>query len=196
VRGQRDEARKLLANSEDPSAARHTKRSELAISFEGVAKEWLALQAQTLAPGTISMLTSRLKSCLYPYNGSRPIASLTAQELLFALRRIEARGRRDTARTSRSRWSTFGMPSQRCEHNTMWWQTCARRWLQFDQRTSRRSRIRISSDYYCVPLMDSGHPVTALALKLAPLVFVRPGELRGAEWSGRDAPPSIGILED
>ena len=55
-----------------------------------------------LAPGTISMLTSRLKSCLFPYIGSRPIAALTAQELFFALHRIEARGRRETAHRARA----------------------------------------------------------------------------------------------
>ena len=67
ARERRDAARKLVAEGIDPSTDRQMRRTELSVTFEGVATEWLALQSASLAPGTISMLTSRLKSCLFPY---------------------------------------------------------------------------------------------------------------------------------
>src|SRR6516225_11003627 len=91
AREKRDAARKLLADGVDPSVQRQAERAALAQSFEGVGKEWLELQTKSLAPETISILSSRLDSALYPYIGSRPIAAITAQEVLSALRRIEAR---------------------------------------------------------------------------------------------------------
>jgi len=76
-----------------------------------VAQEWLELQTKSLAPETISILGTRLKSALYPYLGSKPVAEITAQELLGALRRIEARGRHETAHRVRAPYgsSTFVM---------------------------------------------------------------------------------------
>jgi hypothetical protein len=92
AREKRDEARKLLADGIDPSAERQERRTALLETFEGVAEEWLELQSKSLAQETISILGSRLKSALYPYLGSKPVAAITAQEMLAALRRIEARG--------------------------------------------------------------------------------------------------------
>ena len=173
---------------EDPSAARQAKRLELAVSFEGVATEWLALQAQTLAPGTISMLTSRLNSCLNPYIGSRPIASLTAQELLFALRRIEARGCRETAHRARAvagRVLRYAVATGRAQHDVAADLREALAPVKSKNFASVKDPKQLGQ---LLRAIDGyrGHPVTALALKLAPLVFVRPGELRGAEWSEFD----------
>ena len=71
-------------------------------TFEAIAREWLDLQSKSLAPETMEILGTRLKSFLYPYIGSRPVASITAHELLAALRRIEARGTHETAHRVRS----------------------------------------------------------------------------------------------
>ena len=87
ARVKRDEARKLLADGIDPSSERQERRTALLETFEGVAEEWLKLQSKSLVPETISILGSRLKSALYPYLGSKPVAAITAQEVLGALRR-------------------------------------------------------------------------------------------------------------
>jgi hypothetical protein len=71
AREKRDEARRLIADGIDPSAERQERRAALLETFEGVAKEWLALQGKSLAPETISILGARLSSALYPYVGSR-----------------------------------------------------------------------------------------------------------------------------
>jgi len=188
ARERRDAARKLVADGIDPSTDRQMRRTELSLTFEGVATEWLALQSASLAPGTISMLTSRLKSCLFPYIGSRPIASVTAQELLFALRRIEARGRRETAHRARAvagRVLRYAVATGRAQHDV----AADLREALAPVRSKNFASVKDPKQLgQLLRAIDgySGHPVTALALKLAPLVFVRPGELRGAEWSEFD----------
>ncbi|HUN74853.1 MAG TPA: integrase arm-type DNA-binding domain-containing protein [Steroidobacteraceae bacterium] len=102
AREKRDEARKLVADEIDPSVERQTRRAALLNTFEAVAREWFELQSKSLAPETLWILGTRLSSALYPYLGSRPVAAITAQELLAALRRIEARGRHETAHRVRA----------------------------------------------------------------------------------------------
>ena len=84
AREKRDDARKLVADGVDPSAKRQAERATRADTFDAIAREWLELQSKSLAPETMEILGTRLKSFLYPYVGNRPIASITAQELLAA----------------------------------------------------------------------------------------------------------------
>jgi len=102
AREKRDEARRLVADAIDPSAKRQAERTAQADTFEAVGQEWLNLQGNRLAAETMSILRTRLSSYLYPYLGTRPIAAITAKELLDALRRVEARGRNETAHRVRS----------------------------------------------------------------------------------------------
>src|SRR5207248_11304305 len=120
AREKRDEARRLIADDIDPSAERQAKRAALLETFEGVAKEWLELQSKSLAPETISILGTRLKSALYPYLGSRPVAAITAQELVAALGRTEARGRQATAERARARGGRvlrYAVATGRAQHD-------------------------------------------------------------------------------
>lgn len=188
ARDRRDAARKLIADDVDPSARRQTDRAALAQCFEDVANEWLELQSKSLAPETILILGARLKSALYPYLGSRPIAAITAQEVLAALKRIEARGRYETAHRVRAlagRVFRYAVATGRAQRD-----------VSADLRDAlapvkSKNFASVTDPILVGELMRaiheySGHPVTALALKLAPLVFVRPGELRAAEWSEFD----------
>jgi hypothetical protein len=119
AREKRDEARKLIADGIDPSARRKAEKGARAETFEAVAREWLELQSKALAPETISILGTRLKSFLYPYIGHRPIGAISAQELLGALRRIEARGRHETAHRVRAlAGRCSGTPSLRDARHT------------------------------------------------------------------------------
>jgi integrase len=184
AREKRDAARKLLADGVDPSVQRQAERAALAQSFEGVAKEWLELQSKSLAPETISILTARLDSGLYPYIGSRPIAAITAQEVLSALRRIEARGRHETAHRVRAlagRVFRYAVATGRAQHDVAADLKGALAPVKSKNFASVTDPARVGELMRAIQGY-SGHPVTALALKLAPLVFVRPGELRAAEW--------------
>ena len=188
AREKRDEARKLLADGVDPSSERHERRSALLETFEGVAEEWLELQSKSLAPETISILGSRLKSALYPYLGSKPVAAITAQEVLGALRRIESRGRHETAHRVRAlagRVLRYAVATGRAQHDV------AADLKEALAPVKSRNFASVTDPARVGELMRAidgytGHPVTALALKLAPLVFVRPGELRAAEWAEFD----------
>src|SRR5690349_4715407 len=102
AREKRDDARKLVADGIDPSAKRQAERAAQADTFEAIGEEWLNLQRAKLVAETISILEARLKTYLFPYLGSRPISAIPVQELLAVLRRIEARGKNETAHRVRS----------------------------------------------------------------------------------------------
>jgi integrase len=185
AREKRDEARRLIADDIDPSAQRKAQRAALLDTFEGVAQEWLALHSKSLSPETLSILGARLNSALYPYLGSRPVAAITAQELLVVLRRIEARGRHETAHRIRAlagRVLRYAVATGRAQHDVAADLKDALAPVKSRNFASVTDPMRVGELMRAIDGY-SGYPVTALALKLAPLVFVRPGELRAAEWS-------------
>jgi integrase len=188
ARERRDEARKLIVEGIDPSAERQERKTALRDTFEGVAEEWLTLQSKSLAPETISILGARLHSALYPYLGSRPISTITARELLAALRRIEARSRHETAHRVRAlagRVMRYAVATGRAQHDVAADLKDALAPVKSKNFASVIDPVRVGE---LMRAIDGyvGHPVTALALKLAPLLFVRPGELRQTEWSEFD----------
>lgn len=188
ARERREAARQLIADGVDPSAQRRTERAALAQTFQGVADEWLELQRKSLAPETISILGARLNSGLYPYLGSCPIGAITAQEVLLALKRIEARGRHETAHRVRAlagRVFRYAVATGRAKHDVAADLKDALAPVKSKNFASVTDPVRVGELMRAIHGYG-GHPVTALALKLAPLVFVRPGELRAAEWSEFD----------
>ena len=190
AREKRDEARRLIADGIDPNAKRKAERGAQAETFEAVAAEWLELQKKSLALETMSMLGTRLKSFLYPYLGSRPVAAITAQELLAVLRRIEARGRHETAHRVRAlagRVLRYAVATGRAQFDVAADLRDALAPVKSRNFASVTQPVRVGELMRAIHSYN-GHPVTALALKLAPLVFVRPGELRAAEWSEFDLP--------
>ncbi|MBB5458772.1 hypothetical protein HDG33_002415 [Paraburkholderia sp. Cpub6] len=101
VRERRDAARKLLAGNVDPGenrkAQKATTLARAADSFEVIAREWFAKYAPTLAETHSSKIIQRLEKDVFPWLGARPIAEVTATQLLTVLRWIEDRGALDTA---------------------------------------------------------------------------------------------------
>jgi len=188
ARDKRDDARKLVADNVDPSVKRQAERHAAADTFGAIATEWLNLHKATWADETISILEGRVKAYLMPYLGRRPVAAVTAQELLGVLRRVEARGRNETAHRVRSlagRILRFAVATGRATHDVAadlkdaLAPVASRNFASVTDPVKVGELLRAIDGY-------SGQPITALALKLAPLVFVRPGELRGAEWSEFD----------
>src|SRR6202050_362999 len=188
AREKRDEARRLIADGIDPNAQRKAERGAQSQTFEAVAAEWLELQKKSLAPETMSILGARLNSALYPYLGRRPVAAITAQELLVVLRRIEARGRHETAHRIRAlagRVLRYSVATGRAQNDVAADLKDALAPVKSQNFASVTDPARVGELMRAIDGY-SGYPVTALALKLAPLVFVRPGELRAAEWSEFD----------
>jgi integrase len=188
ARERRDEARRLLARGVDPSAHRQAARESREHTFQIVADEWLALQAQKLSAATITKARWMLESFVYPRLGSRPIAEIAAPELLAVLRRIESRGTNETAHRTKQRCSQifrYAVATGRAARDVTVDLRGALAPVVSESHAAITEPAKIGALLRAIDGYD-GHPTTAVALKLAPLVFVRPGELRGAEWSEID----------
>lgn len=188
AREKREEARRLIADGVDPNAQRRAEESARADTFEAVALEWFENQKKSLAAETISILKSRLESYLFPYLGSQPIRSIRAQELLAVLRRAEARGKNETAHRVRAlagRVFRYAVATGRAEHDVSADLKDALAPVKSKNFAAILEPAKVGELLRAIDGFQ-GHPVTALALRLAPLAFVRPGELRWAEWSEFD----------
>lgn len=184
----RDEARKLLADGIDPSIHRQVqKRTDRELSgnsFETIAREWYAKQSPSWADSHSSRVLSRFERDIFPRIGHRPISEITGPELLTAVRPIEHRGAVETAH--RALWSCgqvfrYAVATGRAERDPssdLRGALPAVRGSHFPAVTdpARVGEMLRMIDGY------QGTPTVCSALKLAPLVFVRPGELRKAKW--------------
>jgi integrase len=184
ARARRDEARTLLTEGVDPAAKRKAEKNAQADSFQAVAQEWLAKRGN-LDPGTVQRDYDRLRKFIYPYVGSRPIGSIEAPELLEALRRIEARGRLETAHRTKSvcgRVFRYAIATGRAKRDVSadlrgaLASPATRNLAALTDPTKVGELLRAIDGY-------DGHDLTAQALKLLALVFTRPGELRAARWT-------------
>ncbi|SEI92926.1 tyrosine-type recombinase/integrase [Frateuria terrea] len=187
------DARRLLAKGIDPSAARKEAkqaRAEAAAvaadTFEAVAREWM--ERQDVAEVTANKTRWLMESFLFPEIGSRPIAEISPRELLVALRKIEESGKLETARRAKIKaGQVFRYAVLEGKAET-------------DPTATLRGALKAPRNRHHAAITDparmgellraiegfSGQPATHAALRLAPLVFVRPGELRQAEWAEID----------
>jgi integrase len=204
ARKRADDARKLVRQGVDPSEERQAKRVEAATqrelaalaeagiappgSFEAVAREWFAKNAPTWAESHSDKIIRRLERDVFPWIGARQVREIQPADLLALLRRVEQRGALETthrvqqncgqvfryavatgrASSDPSRDLRGALPAWRPEH--------------YPTITDPREVGQLLRD------IDShkGGLITKVALQLTPMLFVRPGELRRAEWSEID----------
>lgn len=186
----RDEVRELLAQGIDPGEQRKATKAmqaeRAANSFEVVAREWYAKTALSLAESTREKLIRRLEVDVFPVIGNRPIAELTAPDVLAVIKRIEKRGALDIAKRMHNacgrvfRYAVgHGLasrdPSRDIELRDILAQTNTKHHASVIEPKAVGALMRAIDGF-------AGNYVTRCALRLAPLVFVRPGELRHAEW--------------
>ena len=186
------EARKMLAAGVDPGehrkAAAAAKADQVANTFEAVADELLAIRAKKLAAGSAVRERRMLEKDLAPYIGRRPVGEIAASELLAALRKVEARGAVETAHRARmlaGQVFRYAIATGRAERNPAADLVGALAQPQGEHFASMTEPDQVA------PLLRAlygyqGTPAVMAALKLAPLVFVRPGELRQARWADID----------
>ncbi|GGD59345.1 DUF4102 domain-containing protein [Erythrobacter arachoides] len=189
ARARRDEARTKLAMGIDPGEEKKQKAlmAELsaANSFEAVGKEYLD-KASREGRQAITINKSRwLLSLFAPAIGARPIADLSPAEILKALQVVEAKGHHETARRMRSlasRIFRYAVATSRATSDP----TALLRGALIAPKVKHHSAIvdpaAVGHLLASIEKFD-GYPLTQLALQLTPHVFVRPGELRKAEWS-------------
>jgi integrase len=190
ARQQRDEAKRLLGKGTDPSVQRQWDKQARAIgnTFRNVADEVLGkLEKEGRAPRTLKKVRWLLSFACNSI-GERRVADITAPELLSVLRKVEARGRYETALRLRSTCGMvfrYAIATGRAERDP----SADLRGALTSPKTNHRSAIvdpaAIGALLRAIEGFD-GQPTTKAALRLAPLVFVRPGELRHAEWAEID----------
>jgi integrase len=192
ARERRDEARKLVANGVNPSENRKIQKSAradlIANSFEVVAREWFAKYSATWAKNHGDRIIRRFERDIFPWIGARPIAEINAPELLAAARRIENRGALETAHRALGncgqvfRYAVATGRAVRDPSGDLRGALPPVRGTHFAATTEpkRFAEILRALDGY------EGTLTVRCALRLAPLVFVRPGELRNAQWADID----------
>jgi integrase len=188
ARERRDDARRSLAAGIDPSSQRQAEKLATANTFEAVAREWLVLQEKKLAKATYAKAAWTFETLVFPYIGSRPIAKLGAMDVLRVLKRIEGRGIHETAHRTRQRCAQvfrYAVQTGRAERDPTVDLKGALAPVVSEHHASITEPNRIGELLRAIDGYK-GHFVTAYALKLAPLLFVRPGELRHAEWTEFD----------
>lgn len=188
ARKERDSARSLIAQGIDPMSQRKAEKAAKLIacanSFDAVATEWLAKRGPKSESGD-ARLKRILEKDLSPAIGSRPISEITPPELLSALRKIEARGAFETAKKAKQTAGQifrFAVASGLAERDPSADLKGAL------QQGKVKHYAAITEPKEVGRLMAAIHsyqatPAVMAAIKLAPLFFCRPGELRQLEWS-------------
>ncbi|WP_036267863.1 tyrosine-type recombinase/integrase [Methylocaldum szegediense] len=188
AREKRDHARKLVAQGIDPSAERKATKTAESETFEAIYREWLEKFSPRWAPSHKENIVRRIEKDILPWLGARPIAELKAADLLTALRRIEARGALESAhRTKQACGQVFryAVATGRAERDP----TADLRGALPPSTKKSFAAITDPKDVGALLRVIDGYEgsfIVRCALRLAPLVFVRPGELRQAEWSEFD----------
>ncbi|MDR2012093.1 MAG: integrase arm-type DNA-binding domain-containing protein [Rhodanobacter sp.] len=188
------EARKTLAAGVSPVTAERVRRKALAESvsntFSSVALEYLGQRVKTLSPGAAIRERRLLERDLFPSIGRVPISEVTAAALLAALRKIQSRGAIETAHRARALTSQvfrYAVQIGKTESNPAINLVGGAALVA----TKTEHFASITDPAQVGPLLRAihayrGRPETAAALRLAPLVFVRPGELRAMQWADVD----------
>ena len=192
ARQRREDARKLLANDTDPGENRKVQKAakveRAANSFEVIAREWFIKHRDTWAKSHADNILARLENDVFPWLGGKAITDITAPEVLKVLRRIDTRGARYTAHRAKGNISMvmrYAIATGRAERDP-----CPD--LKGAIPAPKESHfVSITEPSKVAELLRAidgfrGTFVVQAALRLAPLLFVRPGELRMATWAGID----------
>jgi integrase len=198
ARHARDELRLRIANGEDPSLTRKRDKATAKISaantFESVAREYIEekMVGEGRAEGTL--LKARwFLDLLKPAIGSMPISDVDPQMMLAPLKKLEARGNRETAKKCRSfasRVFRYGAATGRCTIDPTailkgaLLTPQARHYAAILEPYKLGELLRAIDSFEC-------YPITKLALKIAPHIFVRPGEMRHGDWDEIDLDKAI-----
>ncbi len=192
ARQKRDEARRLVADGIDPSENRKAQKAarlyRTANSFGVIAREWFEARKSKWAPSHSSRLLKRLENDVFPWPGGRPVAEIAAPEILAVMRRIEGRGTLDTAHRAHQDCGQafrYAVATGRAER---------------DPTGGLRGALPKATGGHFAAITDpasvgellraidgvKGRFIVRCALKPAPMLFVRPGELRQARWQEFD----------
>lgn len=188
ARERRDEMRREKANGVDPAAKRRAERFASANTFEAIAREWFSKFSVNWKESHSGKIIRRLELYIFPWIGDRAIEKITAVDVLRCVQRAEAGAKLETAHRA----------LQNCSRVFRYAVATGR--ATGDPASHLRGALAPSREEHHAAITDprefgellraidayNGSAVVRYALQLAPLVFVRPGELRQAEWSEFD----------
>ena len=192
ARDQRDEAKKMLANGKDPGAVKQAQKAAIeaasANTFEAVAREWFEAWSAGVSPATASRQWANLERNVFPILGGIPVSEVRSKTVLDTLRAVEVRGICNTvlkAKTAVSQIMRYAVQTDRAENDPVpnlkgaIKKPVARHMASLTDTVEVGALLRGIDQY-------QGQPEVCAALKLAPLLFVRIGELRAARWADID----------
>lgn len=191
ARQRRADARAQIADGADPNETKKQEkanRQEKSDTFKVVAEDWLKLKKGELADSTLKVARKRLETWAYPKLGYLPITDIKPAKVLETLREIEDQGKHETAHRIRQRIGEiyrYAVAEGRAETDP----TSTLKGLLKTVPTRHRAAITSKEELSTLlKAIDAygGHASTRAALKLAPMLFLRPGELRNAEWTEID----------
>lgn len=192
ARDELNKARVKLAAGTDPSGAKRAlkdaKKARDENGFEAIAREWFAKFSKDWAETHSEKVIRRLERDVFPWIGALPIGSIEPADVLRVLRRIESRGKLETAHRALQNCGQvfrYGVATGRASRDP----TADLRGALSPWKPKHYAAIKEPAAVgELLRAIDgfSGTFPTACALKLAPMLFVRPGELRQAEWSEID----------
>ena len=192
VRIDRDDARKLLSQGIDPTQRRQldkaTSRVSAATTYEKVTREFLAVKTKEWSEAHSTKWIRLQEANLFPWFGSLPLADITAPLLLETLRRVESRGKNETAHSLREyagQVFRYGIATGRCTNDPAHalrgaLQAVIIKHLGAVLEPKQAGELLRAIDAY------HGHPATREALILSALLFQRPGNIRQMEWTWVD----------
>lgn len=192
ARRRTEDARKTLAEGVDPSALKRVQKADQLLAalntFEALGRQWLANGKRSRAQSTHEKITNWLEADVFPFIGTMPLGDIRPRDVLRVVKRVEARGSIDSAHRIKQvcgQIFRFGVAMDVVERD-----------VTVDLRgalipITRTSYAALTEPKDVAHLMRAiydynGHITAASALKLAPMLFVRPGELRSAEWTEID----------
>jgi integrase len=194
ARSKRTEARSLLASDQDPSVAKRKAKAaakqKLENTFQSVTLKWLETTASQRKANTDAKLKSWINRDVLPQLGNLPISEIKTTDILVALRKMEARGVFDSLLRVKqiiSRILKFAVreglierdPTYELQGPDTFKSKPTKHHAAITEPIAFGGLLRAINGY-------EGHFVVKAALKLAPMVFVRPGELRAMEWKEID----------
>lgn len=192
ARKARDRAREQLAAGDDPTTVKKegkmARAAAVSNAFEAIGREWHKLKSAQWTDTTRIKTLAVLEKDLFPWLGSRPVSEIAAPELLTTLRRIEARGAIDSAHRAKQTAGQvfrYAIATGRADRNP------AADLQGALTPVSKKHFAAITEAGEVGPLLKAiegykGSHIVRSALRLAPMLFVRPGELRQAEWAELD----------
>ncbi len=204
AREKRDAARALIVQGIDPSDARKASKAQAQVteadaareaaglppqdSFEQIAREWYETRREDWSPSYGQKIMRRLEADVFPWLGAQPIISITPPMVLAVLRRVEGRGVVETAHRALENCGQvfrYAVATGRIVSDP------ARDLKDALRRPMVKHFPAITSPQRLGTLLRAIHsyrgtPVVTAALKLLPMLLLRPGELRQGEWSEID----------